>query len=121
MAVERGFRIDSHHACLEPIPHLAHLRRIRFEIVLDELACRAQTGHEDDVLGASSSTRFMVRAVHGLLDGDAVTNVERPNALGSIQLVPGDGQQIDAKVVDFHGYLADRLSASARHFGARPP
>ena len=77
--------------------------------VARELAGRAEADREQRAFGAGAPPAFVARAVDQRLEPHAAAHVQRTDALGGIELVAGDRQQIDAELVDVGGDLADRL------------
>ena len=58
---------------------------------------------------ACSKAMLLAAATNKWLEADARTDVERANALGCIHLVPDDGEQVNVKLDDIDGELADSL------------
>ena len=85
------------------------------QVPLDQLAGLPQPGHQDDVFGAGPAVALVVGAVHQFFQLDAGADVQRADALGSVELVAGHGEKIDAEVVRLHRDLADGLGAVAMH------
>jgi len=76
------------------------------------------------VLGAGPQAVLLVGAEQNRFDGSAVSHVERTDALGSIELVAGERQQVDAERIDVERDLAGRLGRVGMHqaaVGARQP
>ena len=51
----------------------------------------------------------MAGAVHQLFQAHAGTDVQRADALGRVDLVSGDGQQVHSQIVHVDRYLTHRL------------
>src|SRR5438067_1943998 len=93
----------------EEIAELSDLALIARQVGLRDLASLPQAHGEDDVFGTSTTPRFMPGTVDQRLQRAAGAHVQRPDALGGIELMTSNGQKIDAKLVDERGDFADGL------------
>src|SRR5437870_5342197 len=93
----------------EEIAELSYLALITWQVSLRDLAGLPQAHGEDDVFGTSTTARFMPSTVDQRFQRAAGAHVQRPNALGGIELMTSDGQKIDAKLIDERGDFADGL------------
>ena len=66
----------------------------------------------------AAAVALVAGAVHELFQPDAGPDIQRADALGSVEFVAGHGEQVDAQVVHLDGDLADGLGTVAVHQGA---
>ena len=80
-----------------------------------ECAGGAEPDDEGDVLGAGPQAVLLAGADDQRRQLDAPAHIERADALGRVELVAGDRQQIDAELLHVDGDLADRLRGIRVH------
>jgi hypothetical protein len=95
----------------EALGKRADARKIAGHILLGDGARGAQSDTERRRERAAAQPAFLAAAADERLEADAraPAHVEGPDALGSIHLVPADGQQICLDGVDVDGDFADSL------------
>src|SRR5262249_41928967 len=77
--------------------------------IANQLACRAKADGQQSALRARTAASFMVRSMDERLKWGTTADVEGADALGCIELVAGDGEQVYAKPFHVSGNLSDRL------------
>ena len=87
-----------------------HLPGIVGQVLVNQRAGRAQADQFQDIFGAGAAVLFVIGPVHKLFQPDAGPNVERANAFGGVELMAGQGQQVNAQGVHFDRDFADGLS-----------
>ena len=86
-----------------------HLTLVTRQVGLRDLAGLPQAHGEDDVFCASTTSRFMPGTVDERFQRAASAHIERPNTLGGIDFMTGNGEKINAKFIHQRGDFADRL------------
>ena len=79
----------------------------RLQAVAGEPAGGAEAGDAGDVLGAGPQPALLAGADQDRRQADAAPHVERADALGRVELVAGDREQIDAERRHVDRHLAD--------------
>src|SRR6266446_7706554 len=72
-------------------------------------AGRPEPNREQRALSPRAPAQLMAGTVNQGFQLDTAPYIERADALGGVELVAGDGEQIDAELVDFGRDLSDRL------------
>ena len=93
----------------EEIAELSYLTLVTRQVGLRPLAGLPQAHGEDDVFCASTMPRFMPGTVDERFQRAASTHIERPNTLGGIHFMTGNGEKINAKFIHQRGNFADGL------------
>ena len=102
--------------CLQPVAQAGEARRFSGISFAAEVAGFAETHDAGNVERAGAQAGFVAAAID--LGGhstraDPAANVERADALGSVQLVRGEGEQIDGVALDVDGDFAEGLRGIA--------
>jgi len=69
----------------------------------------AQADDARDVLGAGAKTTLMMAAIEKLAQASATANIVRANSFWSVELVAGDGEEIDPERADVDGNFSGGL------------
>ena len=77
-----------------------------------------EAGDGGHVFRAGAAVPFLLAARGDGDEADAASNPQRPDALGTAELVGGEREQIHAEPPDGHGNLADRLDGVGVKDGA---
>src|SRR6516164_5538888 len=80
-----------------------------------DLARLAQSDDVRHILGSRAAARFVAGAVDERFELYALANIKNSDAFRSIELVPGDGQQVDAQLFYIDGDFAKRLGRVGVH------
>ena len=91
------------------IPHGDHLFAVRFHIVHRLLQGRRHGHDPGHILGAGPLAPLLGAALDQVEQGDVLPAVQGAYALGSMELVAGDGQHIDVHLLHIDGHVARRL------------
>src|SRR6266850_6363923 len=105
--VELGFE-----ARTQPVAQRAHLLGLLGHFLLGQFAGLAEADDAGDIERAGTHTALVAAAIDngGKLNARvAATNVERTDTFGSIDLVAGDGEQVDIVLLDVDRDFADGL------------
>ena len=98
----------------QPVAQASEPSRLaRGQALAGQVCCLAEGDRDGDALGPCAQAAFLTTAADKGMQGDAVSDVESGDALGRAHLVPDDGEQVDAEVVDVDRDLADRLRGVA--------
>src|SRR5208282_6045252 len=107
--VELGFQ-----ALFEAVAESAQSNGLFFHFLLAELACFAEANDAGHVEGAGTHAALVAAAVNDggeLHTGVAAANIQRANALGAVNLVAANGQQVDVVFLYVDRNLANGLHA----------
>src|SRR6266403_3078990 len=105
--VELGFE-----ARTQPVAQRAHLLGLLRHFLLGQFAGLAEADDTGNIQRAGTHTALVAAAIDngGKLNARvAATNVERTDTFGSINLVAGDGEQVDIVLLDVDWDFADSL------------
>src|SRR5262249_26459535 len=118
MAVER----EAWNACSEtlpqPIPQGAHARGGGLEVAPRCITSSAEPNDGGDILRAGAHPALVARAEHERNERRAALHVERADALGSVELVAGDREEVELELARVDGHLAERLRRVGVNDGA---
>ncbi len=108
----------------KPVPkkiaHLLCVARARFEFATGQGRGRAEADDAEDVFRARAKTVLVPRPMHEFLQPRAGPDIQGADALGSVELVTGNRQEVDPELADIDGNLADRLGGVAVEKDAGP-
>ena len=76
-----------------------------------KLARLAEADCKQRALGSGATATLMASTVNKRFEPDAATHEQGADAFGRVNLVTGDGQEIDAKLIDIGRNLADGLGS----------
>src|SRR6267378_1614304 len=105
--VELGFE-----ARTQPVTQRAHLLGLLGHFLLGQFAGLAEADDAGDIQRAGTHTALVAAAIDngGKLNARVATaNIEGTDAFGSIDLVAGDGEQVDIVLLDVDWNFANRL------------
>ena len=110
VAVDADVRAPS-PGCRPPACRAARRTRVfsSIEVGRRQLAGRAQADDVRHVLGAAAAVALLVPADDERGQAGALADVEHADALGRVQLVAGEGEQVDGAAGHVHRHLADGL------------
>ncbi len=103
-----GMRADE--AAFEPVAQRAHARRVAAQARDGDLGRLAEADDARDVLGAAAAGALLPAAVNQRLELEAPAHIERSDALGPMQLVRRERQEIDRAALEM-----DRLAPGRLH------
>jgi hypothetical protein len=114
---EAPLRVPVHpnvlHCLAEPplqlIAALTHARRIHGEITPGNFTSLAEPDNLKDILSPRPAPPLLTSPLHQRMKGDPVPDIESADSLGRVELVSGDGQEIDPKIANIGGDFADGL------------
>jgi len=105
-------------AVIEPVAEPGEAGGIGIEIPKGDFAGGPESGDLEDIFGAGTEIVFVVGAMDLFFERDATADIEGADALGSVKLVAGDGEQINPQLIDADRNLAGRLGGVAMEHGA---
>src|SRR2546425_65508 len=108
-AVDHGIRYDREETALQLVAQLAQPRRQALLLFGGEPGGDAQPDDPGHVLGSRPNPELLAAAVDDRLDRLAVAHDKRAHALGSADLVAGNGEETAVDVPKRYGNLAERL------------
>ena len=108
MAGENGLG-ELQHAVDELAGQLAGVGDLLFHVQALETGGFAQTHDGGNVLGAGTAALFLTAAGDQLVQQDALADIDGAHALGGVDLVAGNGQNIDVHGLDVHRHMAVSL------------
>ena len=97
----------------ELIAHRAHLRGVLLHIIAGLLECRRHCGDAGDVLCAGALAALLSAALDEVEDGDVLPHVQCADALGRMELVPGDGEHVYIHLLDVYRHMPRGLNSIA--------
>ena len=97
----------------ELIAHRAHLRGVLIHIIAGLLERCRHCGNARDVLGAGALAALLSAALDEVEDGDVLPHVQGADALGGMELVPGDGEHVNIHLLDVYRHMTRCLNSVA--------
>src|SRR5262249_16617959 len=91
---------------------------LQWSEIANQPACRAKADGQQRALRACTAASFMVRSMDERLKRGTAADVEGADALGRIEFVAGDGEQVYAKPFHVRGNLSDRLRRISVQYNA---
>ena len=93
----------------QPVPHGGDLGHILLHVGAALLQRRRHSQDGRDGFGAAPPAPLLGAAFDEVLQPDGLLAVQRPYALGGVELVPGEGQHVDVVLHHVDGHMSHRL------------
>ena len=87
----------------QAISHGAHMVGVACQLEACDFTCLAQPDDLEDVLRPGAPIGLVVGAEHQLVQRCALFDVERADAFRRVELVTGDGEEVDAELDALEG------------------
>lgn len=107
--IDARMRYPTQKTVLELIAERGQALGVVRERVASDLGGFAEAHDAGDILRAGTNSALVVAAVKQLLQASPAANVERTNALGGIQFMPGKRKQIKLEPLDVDGSFSRGL------------
>ena len=95
--------------CLELVPEMSQSFRLCSHLRGHKLRCLLEPNDGWDVLGPGSPTPLLPPSPQQRLESNPSSEVQSPHPLRAIDLVGGEGKEVDVEMPDIDGDLAKRL------------